>query len=293
VPVIPSEPREFYPRGERGKVLIRRFSTFEDYLACERLQEDTWGKGFHGLVPSSILLVSQKIGGIAAGAFDGKGTLIGFVFGMAGFREGKPIHWSDMLAVNPGWRDSGIGTQLKLFQREEAKKLGIGEMYWSFDPLVARNAHLNLARLGAAITAYVPDMYPDMSSELHRDLGMDRCIAVWQTASSPVKDPLSAGSLNVGGNVPVVNTFPDQEGSSVPVVRSLPDAPGIFIEVPRDIYAVRQLSEDTARRWRESTRHAFLHYLDRGYRVTSFGQAHPGNRFFYLLTSTSLAEAAL
>jgi predicted GNAT superfamily acetyltransferase len=288
-----SEPREFCPRGERGKVLIRQFSTFEDYLACERMQEDTWGKGFHGLVPSSILLVSQKIGGIAAGAFDAKGSLIGFVFGMVGYREGKRIHWSDMLAVDPGWRDSGIGTQLKLFQREEAKELGIGEMYWSFDPLVARNAHLNLARLGAAITAYVPDMYPDMSSELHRDLGMDRCIAVWQTTAPAVKDPLSSGTIEVGENDPVVNTFSAGGGASVPVVRSLPDAPRILIEVPRDIFAVRQLSEDTARRWRESTRHAFVYYLDRGYRVTAFVPAPPGNRFFYLLASTSSAEAPI
>jgi chorismate synthase len=285
---------EFSPRGERGKILIRLLSTFGDYLACERLQEETWGRGFRGLVPSSILLVSQKIGGIAAGAFDMDTSLIGFVFGMAGYREGKPIHWSDMLAVHPGWRDAGIGTQLKLFQREEARKRGAGEICWSFDPLVAKNAHVNLVRLGAAIAEYVPDMYPDMESDLHRDIGMDRCIAVWQTASPP---PDNAGPATRAGfsgfeeNVPVVNTSADRNGVRLPVVGPLPDVQKILIEVPGDIHAVRLSSGLTAGRWRESTRHAFLYYLERGYRVASFGTGSGGNRFFYLLTSTPSAEA--
>ena len=294
--IPPSEAVEFCPRGTRGKILIRRLSTFEDYLACERLQEETWGRGFRGLVSSSTLLVCQKIGGIAAGAFDRKGLLIGFVFGMAGYRDGKPIHWSDMLAVNPEWRDAGIGTQLKLFQRDEARKLGIGEITWSFDPLVAKNAHLNLGRLGAVIVEYVPDMYPDMASDLHRDLGMDRCIAVWQTAPPQQENSDSGGShtpIEIGENLPVVNTLPDQKGTNVPLVRPLPDAPRILIEVPEDIHAVRQSSEDTARRWRESTRHAFLHYLGRGYRVVSFGPGPRGNRFFYLLASPPEAKVAI
>jgi chorismate synthase len=267
---------------------------FEDYLACERLQEETWGRGFRGLVASSTLLVCQKIGGIAAGAFDMNGTLIGFVFGMAGYREGKPIQWSDMLAVHPEWRDAGIGTQLKLFQREEARKCGASEICWSFDPLVAKNAHVNLVRLGAAIAEYVPDMYPDMESDLHRDIGMDRFIAVWQTAN-PLPDNAGpatrAGFSGFEENIPVVNTFADRDGVRNPVVRPLPDVQKILIEVPEDIHAVLRFSGVTAGRWRASTRHAFLYYLQRGYRVASFGTGSGGKRFFYLLTSTPSSEA--
>ena len=49
----------------------------------------------------SILLVAQKVGGVAAGAFDGQGKLMGFVFGLTGVENGAIVHWSDMLAVRP------------------------------------------------------------------------------------------------------------------------------------------------------------------------------------------------
>ena len=32
-------------------------------------------------------------------------------------------------------------------------------MYWTFDPLVARNAHLNLNKLGAPVEEFVENMY--------------------------------------------------------------------------------------------------------------------------------------
>ncbi len=283
----PSDYKEFTPRRGGRKILLRRLQSFEDYHACVLLQEETWGKGFPDRVPASILMVSRKIGGLAAGAFDDAGSMIGFVFGMTGFKEERPVHWSDMLAVHPTWRDAGIGTQLKLFQRTEVLKLGISEIYWTFDPLVARNAHLNLVRLGAEIEEYVPDMYPDAASELHRDLGMDRCIAVWKIAS-PRVEAIVAGVppplVQPEEEIPVVNSERHPSGHIFPSVRPLPATSSLLIEVPRDIYAVRDASVEVARGWRESTRHAFLHSLRQGYRVSSFVRGFRENRFFYLLT---------
>ena len=75
--------------------------------------------------------------------------MLGFVFGMTGVQDGRLVHWSDLLAVRPEARDRGLGRRLKLYQRSLVAELGVTRMLWTYDPLVARNAHLNLNALGA------------------------------------------------------------------------------------------------------------------------------------------------
>ena len=290
MPDLPPSDRRRPTPGEGDKnLLIRRLTTLEEYQACVHLQEITWGRAYPDLVPTSILLVTQKIGGIVAGAFDISGTLVGFVFGMAGYRHGRPIHWSDMLAVHPDWRDSGVGTQLKFFQRAEVLKLGVKEIFWTFDPLVARNARFGLVRLGAEIDSYVPDMYVEGSDELHRGLGMDRCIAVWRIFSSRV-EAIAAGRLvphiEPAPDVPVVNSQAGGTGTILPATLPLLDAPAIRIEIPLNIHAIRDTDPSTARQWRESTRRAFQHYLKCGYHVSTLVRNPEGDRVYYLLTCT-------
>ena len=83
----------------RSKITIRQLEDHREFLACETLEKDTWGQSFAECVPPSILMVSQKIGGVTAGAFNEKGELIGFVYGLTGLMDGKPVHWSHLLAV--------------------------------------------------------------------------------------------------------------------------------------------------------------------------------------------------
>ena len=68
-------------------LIIRDLSSLSDYADCVTLQDETWGAGFSERVPTAILRVSQLIGGVAAGAFDETGRLVGFVFGMTGLRN--------------------------------------------------------------------------------------------------------------------------------------------------------------------------------------------------------------
>jgi chorismate synthase len=159
---------------------IRRVTTWPEYRACVELQREVWGGDFSDQVPASILSVAQRIGGVTAGAFEADGRLVGFVFGISGIREGRLVHWSDLMAVRADARDRGVGRQLKLFQRELVRADGATTMYWSFDPLVARNAHFNFTTLGVKAVEYVEDMYgADTGSILHRGLGTDRLIAAW------------------------------------------------------------------------------------------------------------------
>jgi len=270
-----------------SSVTIRRLRTSAEYEECVRLQREVWGDGFPDLVPPSILLVSQKIGGLVAGAFDEHGALVGFTFALNGFKQGERILWSDMLAVRAGWRGCGIGTRLKKFQREEALKEGIRRIYWTFDPLVARNARLNLVHLGAAIESYVPDMYLEGDGDLHRGLGMDRFITVWDL-TSPAAVAFADGSIATPAGWPPgmqpVNTILDHRGNIVPIVGALHSAENVLVEIPADIHAVRDDSIDSARLWRESTRRAFLHYLQLGFCVEGLASG-PAGRVAYLLST--------
>lgn len=267
-------PKQVTLPGSSETFALRRLLSTEDYDACVRMQQETWGAGFTENVPATILMVSQKVGGVTAGAFDKNGVMVGFVFGLTGWKDGRPVHWSDMLAVKNELRNSGLGRILKLYQRELVIPLGIEEIYWTYDPLVAKNAHLNFNKLGAEVSEYVSDMYPDNSgSELHRGIGMDRLIVVWKIASSRVKEILDGKKIAKPDDfdgAPVVNSKSDSKGLSVPVEAALPQTSPVRIEIPVDIQAARNKSVETAGLWRSTTRKAFTHYLAQGYIVPAF-----------------------
>ena len=71
---------------------IRPLRTLDELRACVSLQRETWGNEFTDVVPASILKVSQRVGGVAAGAFDGDDTLLGFVYGLTGVENGRIVH---------------------------------------------------------------------------------------------------------------------------------------------------------------------------------------------------------
>ena len=242
-----------------------------------RLQEATWGEGFRERVPPSILLVAQKIGGIAAGAFPPSGALGGFVFGLTGLRDGSLVHWSDMLAVQPALRGRGLGEALKRYQRERCRALGVETIHWTFDPLVARNAQLNLNRLGARVDEFVPDMYGTSTGSPLHDLGTDRFVVSWPVSVAP--EPLPADPVLLQG-VPCAGGPP---GSAPAEGEPLPDADAVAVRVPRDPGALQEPALARARAWRASSRRAFTHYLGRGFRVSAF-VTPPGGDPAYLLT---------
>lgn len=240
---------------------IRDFESHADRAACVALQELTWGAGFTEKVPAAMLLVAQKLGGVTAGAFDDDGTMLGFVFGVTGPKDGALVHWSDMLAVHPRAQGQRLGERLKEYQREHCRRLGITVMYWTFDPLVARNAHLNLNRMGARAAEYVEAMYgTGTNSPLQGDMPTDRFVVEWPIDPAQAASPLGA----IPADTPVVADA-RRDGDA-----SLVDAPRVAVRIPRDISALVARDLATGRRWRAVTRRAFSHYLARGYRVRGF-----------------------
>jgi predicted GNAT superfamily acetyltransferase len=267
-------------------VTIKELTTFEEYQECVQIQRETWGDEFEEWVPTSILKVSQKIGGIVAGAYNAAGRMVGFVYGLTGYKDGIPVHWSHMLAVRNEARGLGLGKQLKLYQRELLLARGVKVAFWTYDPLVARNANLNLNALGAVVTEYVKDMYIESSSMLHRGMSMDRFIVAWHLESERVMNALAHRAVfdsSLYGQAAIVNTV--VEGTTIlPVDREFVEDDRVRIEIPSDLEVIKNNeSAVAAKTWRLNTRRAFLWYQERGYTVDGFVTDAQTGRCFYCL----------
>jgi predicted GNAT superfamily acetyltransferase len=189
-------------------IAIRACSGFDELEACVQLQIETWGMDSSEVFPRKAFLLAQKIGGQVIGAFDtelagasencGPESLVGFVLSWPGVKtnQGKPqpyLH-SHMLAVREGYRNRGLGAQLKLEQRRNALARGIRTMEWTFDPLEIKNAYLNIHKLGAIARRYEVDFYGVSSSRLQGGLPTDRLVAEWQLDSPKVEAALQGRS---------------------------------------------------------------------------------------------------
>ena len=260
---------------------IRELVSLADYDACVRLQDDTWGHGFSERVPGAILRVAQKIGGVAAGAFDAAGELRGFVFGMTGPRDGALVHWSDMLAVRPDTRGSGLAGQLKRYQRERMRALGVSVMYWTADPLVARNAHFNINHLGALPSEYIENMYGDNTgSVLHGSMPTDRFVYRWQLDAPPAAQSGAADPADASCVV-AITVEADGTPHAVDTVR----ATDVRVHLPHDLTEVQNSSTAQALAWRVAVRAALAMRLENGYAVTRFVRGDRDTLPYYMLSA--------
>ena len=176
-------------------VTIRGLAGWGDLAACLDVQQAVWGDDPRELVPPIVLEATLCAGGLLGGAVDAGGRLLGFVYGMPAVRSGRLAHWSHLLAVRPEARRLGLGLALKRWQRERLREQGIDRAYWSYDPLLAGNAHLNLNLLGARAVEYVEDMYGD---EVQGTAGSDRFIVEW-ALDAPAAPPRVAAAPVVLG----------------------------------------------------------------------------------------------
>jgi predicted GNAT superfamily acetyltransferase len=169
---------------------IRPCEGLDDFNACVQLQIDVWGYGDRDVIPRRVFVVAKKIGGQVVGAFAGE-DLVGFAMALPGIFQGQPYLHSHMLAVNPNYRNQGIGRRLKLSQRDEALARGIKRMEWTFDPLEIKNSFLNIAKLGTVVRRYEPNFYGVSSSRLHGEVPTDRLCAEWCLDSDRVRSVLA------------------------------------------------------------------------------------------------------
>ena len=257
----------------------------DDLAGCRAVvdvQIEVWGRDAE-TVPASLLAASIKRGCLLVGAWDAD-RLVGFVWSMPGWRHGRPTQWSHMLGVRPGARGRGLGETLKRAQRERALAAGIDLIEWTFDPLQAANAHLNLSRLGCVASEYRVNAYGEMSGPLHRGTPTDRLIAEWwiRRPDAPARDasPATAAIVvrDAGGWVACVSARADLEASTV------------LVPVPPRFSEMQQQATDLALAWRLAARNVFTGYFERGYRAVDFflNREHDGGAYLLARETSNL-----
>ncbi len=171
--------------AQKPEIRIEALHDMTQFQTCVDLQIAVWGYSDGDVIPRRVFLLADRIGGQVLGAFDGD-TIAGFAMALPGYKYGKPYLHSHMLAVLPAYRNLGLGRRLKLAQREDGIARGFELMEWTFDPLEIKNAHLNIARLGAICRRYQADFYGPSSSPLQGGLPTDRLYAEWWLRSPHV-----------------------------------------------------------------------------------------------------------
>lgn len=172
------------------EVEIRSLTELSEFDGCVEVEKAVWGYEPGDIIPRRMFLLADRIGGQVMGAYVG-GTMAGFAMALPGYRHGHPYLHSHMVGVLPEFRNLGLARKLKLAQREDALARGFELMEWTFDPLEIKNAHLNIARLGAIVRRYKRNFYGASSSPLQGGLPTDRVYAEWWLRSKRVTGVLA------------------------------------------------------------------------------------------------------
>lgn len=180
------------PSATQAAVTIERCSTHEDYRACMALERAIWNDPDEDLIPATVLMVTNKIGGHALLARDGERP-VGFAVAFPAFHGEQRYLHSHIVGVVQEYRSRGLGRLIKMRQRETMRREGIALMEWTFDPLAIGNAYFNVARLGATMRRYYPNLYGVTASPLPHGLPTDRLVAEWRVETPRVERAL-AGS---------------------------------------------------------------------------------------------------
>ena len=180
-----------------SKFNIRLIETPEEMRLVEQLQRDVWPDSETDVVPLHMLITAVHNGGLVLGAFVEE-KMIGFVFGFPGIEttpDGpRPKHCSHMMGIHPDHRDGGVGFALKRAQWQMVRHQGLDHITWTYDPLLSRNAYLNIAKLGAVCTTYRRSEYGDMRDGLNAGLPSDRFQVDWWINTQRVKSRLGKRS---------------------------------------------------------------------------------------------------
>jgi predicted GNAT superfamily acetyltransferase len=276
---------------------IRLLETMEEMSAVEALQREVWPGSETDVVPAHLLITAVHNGGVVLGAFVAE-KLVGFVFGFPGLEftpDGpRPKHCSHMAGVLPGHRDSGIGFALKRAQWQMVRHQSLDHITWTYDPLLSRNAYLNIARLGAVCSTYRRSEYGDMRDELNAGLPSDRFQLDWWINTKRVERRLgkhARPTLKLSHLTRVgVRPFYTLETGTGNLLRPPEHVPPLDVkllaaEVPSDFMALKAADFSLARDWRFFTREFFETAFAKGYIVTDFvfdhGKDNP--RSFYIL----------
>ena len=276
--------------------IIRLLETPQDMTAVEAVQRLVWPGSETDVIPAHMLLAAVHNGGLVLGAF-AEDNLVGGVFGFPGIYstpDGPRLkHHSHILGVLPDWKGKGIGFALKRAQWQMIRKQGLDRITWTYDPLLSRNAHLNISRLGAVCNTYLRSEYGEMRDGLNAGLPSDRFQVDWWLNTKRVERRLSRRSRPVltldhyRAAEAILFEAHTHRGLALcpPKKRCALTGTLVLIEIPSDFPALKTADLSLARDWRFYAREVFEDAFTTGYMVTDF--VHEDERSFYVLMHES------
>lgn len=225
---------------ERSAVVVRALVSAEENEVARDIFDAVWpALGGGTQVTPNLLRAITHAGGYCSAAFlvDGDREIpVAAALGVVGVHDaahGPHLHiHSHMAGVLEQYRNRRIGTTIKQHQRLWALQHGIDTVVWTFDPLVARNARLNLVNLGVTVRGYEPNFYGAMTDSINAGDESDRVFAWWELTGDRAR-AAARGELHPIDNV---------------------SAHHVVIATPNDIVSLRTSDPQEATRWRRHMR---------------------------------------
>lgn len=254
---------------------VRDLTKYDEFLQVREVQQQIWGftQG-EGLYPPMLKTASEN-GGTIIGAFDG-GQLIGFLFGFLGLHTDRRLKLcSQTMGILPEYRNKGVAATLKWAQRERVLANEIDLITWTYDPLEAPNARLNVHTLGGVVRVYKQNIYGENFGALSKGLATDRFLVEWWIAAERVQQRHDRIAVEpIGVDSPIANACSGVTGDRhITAIDLNLDAPIVRVEIPNDLQAIKKTNMALAQEWRMKTRELFEAYFARGYEVIDFVRA--------------------
>ena len=224
-----------------NSIQVQELDNLQEQDFGRKIFDITWSLDAGTEITPNLLQAMVHSGSYLSGAFiDNK--IVGAAFAFPATNNGLHLH-SHMTAVLPEYRDKGVGYALKIDQWNWAKKKTYSHLSWTFDPLVRRNAKLNIAKLGVDISVYYPNFYGEMPDALNAGDESDRLMVSWHT---------------------------DVDAPKARELITNPEPGDILIEIPEDIVAIRSRNQTESMKRRRQVREQFTNAIAEGGQVVGF-----------------------
>jgi predicted GNAT superfamily acetyltransferase len=223
------------------RVVVKCLKDLHEHGLARGIFDDTWSPHSETEITSNLLQAMVHSGAYLSGAFI-ENKIVGAAFAFPATNNGLHLH-SHLTAVLDAYRDQGVGYALKIDQWNWAKRQNYSHLSWTFDPLVRRNAKLNVVKLGVDISAYYPNFYGEMPDVLNAGDESDRLMVSWRT---------------------------DIDAPKARELITKPETGDILIAIPEDIVAIRSKDQSESMKWRRQVRDQFLAAFEGNGKVVGF-----------------------
>ena len=225
----------------KTRVKILELTLHAEQSIARDIFDSTWSMDIGTEITPNLLQAMVHSGSYLSGAVIDN-QIVGAAFAFPATNGSLHLH-SHMTAVLPEFRDKGVGYALKINQWNWAKEKSYSHLSWTFDPLVRRNAKLNIAKLGVDISAYFPNFYGDMPDALNAGDESDRLMVSWRT---------------------------DADSPKARELITKPETGDVLIEIPEDIVAIRSKDQSESMKWRRQVREQFTAAFEKNGKVIGF-----------------------